>query len=49
MRHYLIRLTDGRRVACRREQLALRRAFQQERVNDWQYPVRARSAREALA
>lgn len=27
---YLVRLTDGRRVACRREQLALRRAFQQD-------------------
>jgi uncharacterized protein len=27
---YLVRLTDGRRVACRREQLALRRAFQHD-------------------
>ena len=27
---YLVRLTDGRRVACGREQLALRRAFQHD-------------------
>src|SRR5690348_17104112 len=27
---YLVRLTDGRRVVCRREKLSLRRAFQQD-------------------
>jgi hypothetical protein len=29
---YLVRLTDGRQVACRRDQLSLRRAFQQDQA-----------------